>query len=115
MKRGDIFLANLNPSRGSEQAGIRPVVVVQRNTIGRFTRTTVVVPLTSNMRRAQIPGTVVIPSGEGGLTQDSVALCYQAVVLDQERFMRKIGELPKAYLETIRQALIYTLALEDPE
>jgi mRNA interferase MazF len=60
MNRGDSFLANLNPSRGSEQAGIRPVILVQRNTIGRFTRTVVVVLLTSNLRRAQIPGTVVI-------------------------------------------------------
>jgi mRNA interferase MazF len=115
MNRGDIFLANLNPSRGSEQAGIRPVVLVQRNTIGRFTRTVVVIPLTSNLRRAQIPGTVMIPAGQGGLTQDSVALCYQAVVLDNDRFIRKVGELPKPYIETLRQALIYTLALENPE
>jgi mRNA interferase MazF len=115
MNRGDIFLANLNPSRGSEQAGIRPVVLVQRNTIGRFTRTVVVIPLTSNLRRAQIPGTVMIPAGQGGLTQDSVALCHQVVVLDNDRFIRKVGELPKPYLETLRQALIYTLALENPE
>ena len=47
MNRGEIFLANLNPSRGSEQAGIRPVIVIQRNTIGRFTRTALVVPLSS--------------------------------------------------------------------
>jgi len=52
--RGDVFLADLNPSRGSEQAGIRPVIVVQRDNLERFTRTVVVVPLTSNMRRAQL-------------------------------------------------------------
>lgn len=113
MNRGEIFLANLNPSRGSEQAGIRPVIVIQRNTIGRFTRTALVVPLSSNLRRANIPGTITIPSGEGGLTQDSVALCYQTVVLDQERFIRKLGELPKSYLEMLRQALIYTMELDD--
>ncbi len=53
--RGDIYLADLNPSRGSEQAGIRPVIIVQHNNIDRFTSTVVVIPLTSNLRRAQIP------------------------------------------------------------
>jgi mRNA interferase MazF len=115
MKRGDVFLADLNPTRGSEQAGVQPVVLVQRNSIGRFTKTILVVPITSNLRRAQIPGTVSIPSGEGGLTQDSVALCYQAVVLDQGRFIRKIGALSGPSLERLRQALIYTLALDDGE
>jgi mRNA interferase MazF len=115
MKRGDIFLANLNPSRGSEQAGIRPVILVQRNSLGQFTRTAIAVPLTSNIRRAQVPGTIMIPAGTGGLVQDSVALCYQAVVLDQDRFIRKVGELPQQYLDMLREALIYTLALEEPE
>ncbi|CCI26074.1 Toxin mazF (fragment) [Microcystis aeruginosa PCC 9808] len=53
--RCDIYLADLNPSRGSEQAGIRPVIIVQHNNIDRFTSTVVVIPLTSNLRRAQIP------------------------------------------------------------
>ncbi len=115
MNRGEIFLANLNPSRGSEQSGIRPVIVIQRNTIGKFTRTALVVPLSSNTRRSNIPGTILIPAGEGGLTQDSIALCYQTVVLDQERFMRKLGDLPQLYLEILRQALIYTMELESVE
>ena len=72
--RGDIYLADLNPSRGSEQAGIRPVIIVQRDNLERFTRTVVVVPVTSNTRRARIPGTVLIRAGEGGLAQDSVAI-----------------------------------------
>jgi len=115
MNRGEIFLANLNPSRGSEQSGIRPVIVIQRNTIGKFTRTALVVPLSSNTRRSNIPGTILIPAGEGGLIQDSVALCYQTVVLDQERFMRKLGDLLQLYLEMLRQALIYTMELESLE
>lgn len=83
--RGDIYLADLNPSRGSEQAGIRPVIIVQHNNIDRFTSTVVVIPLTSYLRRAQIPGTMVIPAGQGGLNQKSVALCYQIVVIDRQR------------------------------
>jgi mRNA interferase MazF len=115
MNRGEIFLANLNPSRGSEQSGIRPVIVIQRNTIGKFTRTALVVPLSSNTRRSNIPGTILIPAGESGLIQDSVALCYQTVVLDQERFIRKLGDLPQLHLEMLRQALIYTMELESLE
>jgi len=111
MKRGEVYLADLNPSRGSEQAGIRPVILVQRDTLCRFTRTIVVVPLTSNLRRAQVPGTTLIPSGEGGLDQDSVALCYQIVVLDDQRLIRKLGTLSPGYILALDQALKYTLQL----
>jgi len=109
--RGDIYLADLNPSRGSEQAGIRPVIIVQHSNIDRFTRTVVVIPLTTNVRRAQIPGTIVIPAGEGGLNQESVALCYQIVVIDRERLQRQIGKLSSSYLQQLAEAIRYTLDL----
>jgi mRNA interferase MazF len=111
--RGDVYLADLNPSRGSEQAGIRPVIIIQRDTLDRFTTTVVVVPLTSNLRRAKIPGTIVIPLGEGGLTQESVVLCYQIVVIDRQRLMRKLGTLSPNYLFMLKEALKYTLELDD--
>jgi mRNA interferase MazF len=113
--RGDVYLADLNPSRGSEQAGIRPVIIVQRDTLDRFTTTVVVIPLTSNLRRARIPGTVVIPAGEGGLTQESVALCYQIVVIDLQRLIRKLGTLSASYLLRLKQALEYTLQLDESD
>ena len=112
--RGDIYLADLNPSRGSEQAGIRPVIIVQRNNLERFTRTVVVVPLTSNTRRARIPGTVLIRAEEGGLAQDSVALCYQIVVIDRQRLQRQLGTLSSSYLLALKEALKYTLELDEP-
>jgi mRNA interferase MazF len=59
MSRGDVYLADLNPSRGSEQDGRRPVIIVQRESLNRFTRTTMVVPLTTNLRRTQVPGTIL--------------------------------------------------------
>ena len=109
--RGNIYLADLNPSRGSEQAGIRPVIIVQHNNIDRFTRTVVVIPLTTNVRRAQIPGTIVIPAGEGGLNQESVALCYQIVVIDRQRLQRQLGKLSSSYLQQLEEAMRYTLDL----
>jgi mRNA interferase MazF len=112
--RGEVYLADLNPSRGSEQAGVRPVIVVQRDTLKRFTNTTIVVPVTSNLRCAKIPGTVTILAGEGGLTQDSVVLCYQIIVLDQQRLIRKLGVLSSSFLLMLNQALDYTLQLNKP-
>lgn len=109
--RGDIYLADLNPSRGSEQAGIRPVILVQHSNIDRFTRTVVVIPLTTNLRRAQIPGTIAIPAGEGGLNQESVALCYQIVVIDRQRLQRQIGTLSFSHLQQSAEAIRYTLDL----
>jgi mRNA interferase MazF len=114
MSRGDIYLADLNPSRGSEQAGIRPVVVVQRETIDRFTQTVVIVPLTSNLRRSNIPGTIIIPAEECGLTQESVALCYQIAVIDRQRLLRQLGKLSSLYVQQLNEALIYTLKLDEP-
>ncbi|MDY6782197.1 MAG: type II toxin-antitoxin system PemK/MazF family toxin [Cyanobacteriota bacterium] len=110
--RGDVYLADLSPSRGSEQAGIRPIIIVQRDDIERFTRTAIAIPLTTNLRRARVPGTVVIPVGEGGLSQDSVALCYQIVTLDRQRLRRKLGMLSSAYLSALNEAIAYTLELD---
>ena len=111
MSRGDIYWADLNPSRGSEQAGIRPVIIVQRGNLKNFTRTVIAIPLTSNLRRAQVPGTIIIPAGVGGLAQDSVALCYQIVVIDRERLQGQLGTLSSDYLLLLDQALKYTLEL----
>ncbi|MEH2293262.1 type II toxin-antitoxin system PemK/MazF family toxin [Nostoc sp.] len=111
--RGDVYLADLNPSRGSEQAGIGPVIIVQRDRLAQFTTTSVVIPLTTNLRRANIPGTIIIPSGEGGLTQESVVLCDQTVVIDKERLIRKLGTLSHNYLLMLKVALNYTLELDN--
>jgi mRNA interferase MazF len=91
------------------------VIIVQRDTLDRFTTTVVVIPLTSNLRRARIPGTVVIPAGEGGLTQESVALCYQIVVIDRQRLIRKLGTLSASYLLRLKEALEYTLQLDESD
>lgn len=110
--RGDVYLADLNPTRGSEQGGTRPVIIVQNTNIDRFTRTVVVIPVTTtNSRRLQIPGTIFIPSGEGGLNQNSVALCYQIVVIDRERLQQKLGQLSLSLLQQLEKAIRYTLDL----
>jgi mRNA interferase MazF len=96
--RGEIWLADLNPTRGSEQAGVRPVLIFQNEMVSRFTATVLTIPLTTNIRRASLPTCTQISKGEGGLASDSVALCHQLRVLDTTRLRRKLGTVSQATL-----------------
>lgn len=109
VRRGEVWIADLNPTQGSEQAGIRPVIVFQNDLIGQFTTTVLAIPLTTNLRRASLPACLLIPSGEGGLNQDSVALCYQMRVLDKIRFQKKVGELLPETLANLEAIVLLTL------
>ncbi len=66
--RGEIWLAELNPVRGSEQAGTRPVMILQTNAINRFTTTVLAIPFTTNLRRASLQSCVQVAAGEGDLS-----------------------------------------------
>jgi mRNA interferase MazF len=109
MIRGDVYLANLDPTLGSVQAGTRPVLIFQSNKLNQFTRTVVVIPFTTNLGRAQLPGCVLVPRGEGGLAEDSVALCYQIRVLDKARLIQHLGTLSYADINKIEEAVKVTL------
>lgn len=73
LKRGEVWLANLDPTQGSEQAGIRPVIIFQNDIVSRFSATTIAIPLTTSQRRASLPICMLIEQGDAGLSQDSVA------------------------------------------
>ncbi|MDQ7054551.1 MAG: type II toxin-antitoxin system PemK/MazF family toxin [candidate division KSB1 bacterium] len=92
-KRGEIWIANLNPTRGSEQAGIRPVVIFQNDLINKYTSTILTIPLTTNLKKAALPSCLMISQGEGGLIRDSVGLCHQFRVLNKSRLEKKLGIL----------------------
>lgn len=108
-KRGEVWLANLNPTQGSEQAGIRPVIIFQNDLVSQFSTTTIAIPLTTNQRRAALPICLFIPQGEAGLTQDSVALCFQMRVLDKTRLIRKLGQLEPATIKQLEEIILLTL------
>ena len=110
--RGEIWLAELNPVRGSEQAGTRPVLVMQTNAINQFTTTVLTIPFTTNLRRANLPSCVSVAVDEGGLSSDSVALCHQLRVLDKTRLTKKLGEVSKATLEKIETCVLFTLGVK---
>ncbi len=109
--RGEIWLAELNPIRGSEQAGTRPVLILQNNSINRFTSTFLAIPLTTNLRRASLPTCVFLPEGEGRLVKDSVALCHQMRVLDKSRLMRRLGSVSTLKLAAIDSCVLFTLGI----
>ena len=90
-----IFLANLNPTKGSEQAGKRPVLVISQEQINQLLPVVNVIPLTSlkSSSRTIYPNEVLLPAGVAGLKKDSIALCYQIRTLDKNRLERDFGEL----------------------
>ena len=109
MKRGDVYFADLSGTRGSEQAGRRPVLILQNDSLSRYSRTIVVIPFTETLRRAGIPGCVFVNQGDGGLLQDSVALGYQIRVLDKSRFIQYLGHLSDDMIRKIEEAVKLTL------
>ena len=112
--RGELWWATLDPVVGSEQGGRRPVLILQNNAISSFTSTMVVVPLTTTLRRAQLPSSAFVPSAGTGLAGDSVALCHQLRVLDTARLHGKIGTVTSEILAQVEYAALFTLGISLP-
>ena len=108
MNKGDVYYANLGSTTGSEQAGLRPVLIFQNITLFTHSRTVIIIPLTTSLRRAQIPGCILVRQGEGGLPQDSVALCYQIRAIDKSRLQNRLGSLTDVKINEIENALKIT-------
>ena len=104
VQRGDIFWANLDPTIGVEIKKTRPVVVVSNNVINQRSQLVIVLPLTTNIAHLS-PSHVLIPRGEGGLSQDSKVLTEQIRAMDKERLTGKVGALSELFLRLIEQAI----------
>jgi mRNA interferase MazF len=111
VQRGEIWFANLNPTRGSEQSGIRPVLIFQNDTINRLTTTVLAIPFTTNLRRAALPSCVRIAQGEGGLEVDSVVLCHQLRALDKSRLQRKLGIVSHETMVAVERCVMFTMGI----
>ena len=111
VKRGEIWMADLNPTRGSEQAGTRPVLIFQNNVLNKYTTTILAIPLTTNLRRASLPSCVQISKGEGGLASDSVALCHQLRVLDKTRLTRRLGTVSLKTISAVESCVKFTMGM----
>ena len=104
IRRGDVFLVNLDPVVGSEVGKTRPAVVLQNDLANRTSPTVTVVPISTNIRRI-FPFQVRIPAGEGGLTRESKVLCEQIRTLARSRLSQHLGSLSAQRLQEIRAAL----------
>ncbi len=109
-RRGEVWFADLGEPRGLEQALRRPVVILQADDLSNL-RTVVVIPLTSNPKRAGQATNVMVSVGEAGLTEQSYALCHHIQVLDRSKLLHKMGDLPLNRLSEIETVVRFVLGL----
>jgi mRNA interferase MazF len=111
VKRGDIFYADLSPVVGSEQGGIRPVVIIQNDLGNRYSPTVIVTAITSQINKAKLPTHVEISSEVYGLSKDSVILLEQIRTVDKKRLREKIGHMTDEDMKKVQEALIISMGL----
>lgn len=113
VKRGDVFYADLNPVIGSEQGGVRPVLIVQNDIGNRYSPTVIVAAITSRINKAKLPTHVEIPSDYTNLDKDSVILLEQIRTIDKKRLQRHIAHLGDDVIEDVNTSLEISLGLID--
>ena len=113
VKRGDIYYADLSPVIGSEQGGIRPVLVVQNDVGNKYSPTIIVAAITSQINKAKLPTHVEINALEYGLTKDSVVLLEQVRTIDKRRLREKIGHFDEEKMNKVNDALLISFGLID--
>lgn len=109
--RGDIYYADLSPVVGSEQGGIRPVLIVQNDVGNRFSPTVIAAAITSQKDKARLPTHIRVDSADSGLSRDSVVLLEQIRTLDKRRLKEHMGRLDEFAMNRIDQALQISFGL----
>jgi mRNA interferase MazF len=110
--RGDVFMANLEPVVGSEQGGTRPVVVVSRDALNKYSPVVVVCSVTDAANKTKIyPSHVKVPAGTAGLKLDSIVICEQVRAINRTRLQHQLGKFDKPVMTSIEAALKITLDL----
>ncbi|MBQ9081548.1 MAG: type II toxin-antitoxin system PemK/MazF family toxin [Clostridia bacterium] len=108
VKRGELYYADLSPVVGSEQGGVRPVLVVQNDVGNRYSPTVIAAAVTSKMNKAKLPTHIELPSSFG-LAKDSVILLEQIRTIDKRRLKERIGELPEDTMSLVNKAILISL------
>ena len=111
--RGELYIADLDPVVGSEQGGLRPVLVIQNDTGNRYSPTVIVLAVTSQLQKARLPTHVVLAAEGRGLERDSVVLAEQVRTLDKRRLRERIGRLAPGDMAQVNRALMVSLGLRD--
>ena len=111
VKRGDIYYADLSPVIGSEQGGIRPVLIVQNDVGNKFSPTVIAAAITSQRYKAEMPTHIQVNAHGCGLTKDSIILLEQVRTLDKKRLKEKMGNLDERDMNRVNQALSVSLGI----
>lgn len=112
IKRGDVFLANLDPAVGSEQGKTRPVLIIQNDILNQNAPTTIVAAITSKIFTKEYPMNVQLSQGDAKLDKNSTVLLNQIRTIDKSRLMRKIGLLDEMLMKKVDLALKMSLNIE---
>ena len=111
VKRGDIYYADLSPVVGSEQGGVRPVLIIQNDVGNRYSPTVIAAAITSKQSKNKLPTHIPIEAGDCGLQRDSVVLLEPVRTLDKRRLKEKMGSVDVQSMKAINQALSVSFGL----
>ena len=111
IKRGDIYYADLSPVIGSEQGGLRPVLIVQNDVGNKYSPTVIAAAITSKMSKTKLPTHIDVPGEDAGLSKDSIILLEQIRTIDKKRLKDKVCHLDSEILEKVNRALLISLEL----
>ena len=115
IKKGDLYFADLSPVVGSEQGGIRPVLVVQNDVGNKYSPTIIVAAVTSQMNKAKLPTHIELTGRNVGLTKDSVVLLEQIRTIDKRRLREHMGRLDAAMMNQVDNAIAVSFGLPKGE
>lgn len=111
VKRGDIYYADLSPVVGSEQGGIRPVLIIQNDIGNKYSPTVIAAAITSQINKAKMPTHIELSAKDYGLNKDSVILLEQIRTIDKKRLREKIGRIDGDLMDSVNNALSISFAL----
>ena len=113
VKRGDILYADLSPVVGSEQGGVRPVLVIQNDIGNKYSPTIIIAAITSQINKAKLPTHIEISAEEYGLTKDSVILLEQIRTIDKKRLKERVGHLSDELMKKVDECIQISFGLSD--
>jgi mRNA interferase MazF len=113
VKRGEIYYADLSPVVGSEQGGVRPVLIVQNDMGNRYSPTVIAAAITSQRDKAKLPTHIELQANSCGLPKDSIILLEQVRTIDKKRLKEKMGEIPPDAMNEVNSALSVSFGLID--
>ena len=111
IRRGDIYYADLSPVVGSEQGGVRPVLIIQNDVGNRFSPTVIAAAITSQRSKANLPTHILLNAGTTGLSKDSIVLLEQVRTIDKHRLKERMGRLDEMSMMRVNQALSISFGL----